>query len=77
MQGPFVQRLVTVAAVALVGSMLGCGPGLAVRGHAAEPIGRAGAGAGAGASAGAGAEASEGEHEDDLPVLPPAAVMEE
>ncbi|MEA2747307.1 MAG: hypothetical protein QOI41_1450 [Myxococcales bacterium] len=77
MQGPFVQRLVTVAAVALVGSMLGCGPGLAVRGHAAEPIGRAGAGAGAGASAGAGAEASEGEHEDDLPVLPRAAVMEE
>jgi hypothetical protein len=81
MRGPFVQRLVTVAALTLVGSVLGCGPGLAVRGHGAEPIGRAGARAGADTRADADADeharADEHEHEGELPVLPPAAVMEE
>ena len=82
MRGSFVQRLVTVAALGVVvGSALGCGPGLAVRGHGVEPIGRAGANAEARAEAGAGADEHEHDHEHEgeveLPVLPPAAVMEE
>jgi hypothetical protein len=81
MRRSLVQRVFTIAALGVVASVLGCGPGLAVRGHGVEPIGRAGAGAGADseATAGSNARADEHEHEGDgeLPVLPPAAVMEE
>ena len=84
MRGPFVQAsqpFLRCAALALVASAMGCGPGLAVRGHGAEPIGRSGAGvgvAGAGASVGPTVGANDGpDHEDELPPLPAAAVMEE
>ena len=60
MRGSFVQRLVTFAALGVVvGSAPGCGPGLAVRGHGVEPIGRAGA------NAEERADADEHEHEHE------------
>jgi hypothetical protein len=84
MRGPFVQtlrRFLGVAAVALAGSAMGCGPGLAVRGRGAEPIARSGGGVSSAdpsttTSPGGGANDAP-EHDDELPALPPAAVMED
>jgi hypothetical protein len=91
MRGPLVHtsRLVrharaSAAAVALAASALGCGPGLAVRGRGPEAIGRTGGGVGASAGAGStegprpGGPSNEApDHEDELPPLPAAAVMDE
>lgn len=73
---PFVRA----AAVVLAASAMGCGPGLAVRGRGPEPIGRAGGGTvgvGATAVSGAGTTTEASEHEDELPPLPAAAVMDD
>jgi hypothetical protein len=72
-------------AVVLAAAALGCGPGLAVRGRGAEPIGRTGMGTGTGPNVSAanganGTIAGTGEtsdHEDELPPLPAAASMDE
>ena len=59
MRRSLVQRVFTIAALGVVASVLGCGPGLAVRGHGVEPIGRAGA------NAEERADADEHEHEHE------------
>jgi hypothetical protein len=61
---------------------MGCGPGLAVRGRGPETIGRNGAGAGTGVGSTEGPRPASpsfesADHEDELPPLPAAAVMDE